>query len=134
MALFINLFENPALLGPTQHTIETLQGHVRMVQGLERAKSLLKSGNPQDDFVRELAKLSLDELAVVSVAYPEQRLESIRQHFRAASIRSYIVSQDVKVSKDTGIHKRIAYYLKASRGTFKDLYSSASTPQPSPKS
>jgi hypothetical protein len=33
MALFIDLFENPALLGPTQHMLETLQGHVRMVEG-----------------------------------------------------------------------------------------------------
>jgi hypothetical protein len=77
--------------------------------------------------------LSLDELAIVSIAYPEKRLESIHQHFRAAKIRSYIVSQNVKVSKEAGVHRRIAHYLKASYGTFNDLYSRAGSVQPSPE-
>ena len=49
-------------------------------------------------------------------------------------IRSYIRSQNIKVSKQSGIHKRIIHYLKKSEGNFSILYPLACAAQTLPES
>ncbi|KAK1996457.1 hypothetical protein LX36DRAFT_658557 [Colletotrichum falcatum] len=151
MATNIDLFEHPELLNPAKEMVRVLQVHACMVEDLESTKEKLAKGKlnsntlgkcrdiiefvneleERDNFVVELSRLSLDEIAFVSICFSTRRLKTIHQDFRASRIQTYMRSQSINTSIRAEIHKRIELYM--TDGHFKRIYRESSKGQLLPK-
>ncbi|KAI2791735.1 hypothetical protein POX_c04612 [Penicillium oxalicum] len=141
-----DIFSHPESLPRLREELRILNEQIKIVQGLEHAKTRLAArasldsntlakcdvfvryinDNKSVNFNSEVRKLNLDELAFCSISFEERRLKSVAFHFKACSIRTYMTKAQVSCLDRPDIMRRLRRLsTESERNIFLELYMAA---------